>query len=141
MLSGRNVVVLKKSQPPRSANEGPVNREGRRSYRLTRPGNVRLYLEIKCSAIGALFGWGRFSTAIIQQIAIEQSCVRQASLWSFRGIPTLGPSLPRSGLLSESTGQVLQQGIPPPKTRLMPDIMPVRKSRCRLGMTMILEIS
>lgn len=60
MLSGRNVVVLKKSQPPRSANEGPVNREGRRSYRLTRPGNVRLYLEIKCCAIGALFGWGRF---------------------------------------------------------------------------------
>lgn len=59
-LSGRNVVVLKKTKPPRSANEGPVTREGRPpELPLARPGSsVAVYLEIKsCAIIGAPFGW------------------------------------------------------------------------------------
>lgn len=95
---------------------------------------------MRCSDGGDSCTYVHTTYHIIQQIVSRQSSLRQAFFFCrlFEGFQPLD-LYPSSALLSESTGQVLVFLPPLHPKNAVADIMPVRESRCRLEMTMILE--
>lgn len=149
-LSGRNAVVYRSPNPHDLQTKGPsTGRAGRRSYRLLGPetwGCITWEIKFLCDNWCAM-RMGRFTylhmynyhtadrePAFVCASGVFVEFLRDSNPWTFT------QPWSKCRVCFRSRLDTFVQYVSSTQNAIT-DIMPVRKSRCRLRMTMILEIS